>query len=114
MELAERAFGVSIFRLHLNGSVGNVLEVAPQPRNFMAHGKAVVFARRDLVLGDTQAWLADPTLADIPSSGSRIISGQPICTVFATGRDAASCERRLLARAQKLERALYRPRRRAA
>jgi predicted ATP-grasp superfamily ATP-dependent carboligase len=114
MELAERALGVSIFRLHLHSSMGDALPGAPLPGHFMAHGKAIVFARRDLGVGDTQSWLDDPTLADIPASGTRIAAGQPICTVFATGRNAASCERRLLARALRLERSLYRVRRRAA
>ena len=51
------------------------------------HGKAIVFARQDVVIGDTRPWLEDPNVRDVPHEGEHIAAGQPICTVFAAGSD---------------------------
>ena len=59
----------------------------------------VVFARRDVVTGDTRAWLADQDVRDVPHPGERIRAGQPVCTVFAEARDAAACTTALVRRA---------------
>jgi predicted ATP-grasp superfamily ATP-dependent carboligase len=67
-----------------------------------AVGKAIVFARTELVLGDTRGWLTDPTVRDVPHAGERIHAGQPICTVFAGGADAQRCYEALAARAERL------------
>ncbi len=60
------------------------------------HGKAIVFARQDVVIGDTRPWLEDPDVRDVPHEGDRIEAGQPICTVFAAGSDETSCYTRLV------------------
>ena len=65
-------------------------------------GKAVVFAQRDVVLGDTHTWLEDPTVRDVPHPGEVIRAGRPVCTVFADGADAASCHAALLRRAGRV------------
>jgi predicted ATP-grasp superfamily ATP-dependent carboligase len=72
------------------------------PEHFRAVGKAVVYARRTVTLGDTRRWLDDGTVADVPLPGERIEAGRPICTVFASGRNGAECEAALLARAGRL------------
>jgi hypothetical protein len=41
-----------------------------------AVGKAVVFARRDVTIGDTERWLADATVRDVPHPGERIRAGR--------------------------------------
>jgi predicted ATP-grasp superfamily ATP-dependent carboligase len=69
-------------------------------------GKAVVFARRGVALGDTRAWLRDPAIADVPHPGERIPRGRPICTVFASGDDADTCLRALAARAAAIYRSV--------
>jgi hypothetical protein len=33
------------------------------------HGKAIVFARENLVIGDTRRWLEDPDVRDVPHAG---------------------------------------------
>jgi predicted ATP-grasp superfamily ATP-dependent carboligase len=65
-------------------------------------GKAVVYARRSVTVGDTRDWLGDDSVADIPMPNSRVPAGRPICTVFASGRDADECYARLVARASLL------------
>src|SRR5215211_1367699 len=64
-----------------------------------ALGKAIVFARHDVICGDTTSWLDDTTVRDVPHPGERIPAGKPVCTVFADGADAAACHVALVARA---------------
>jgi len=104
MELVERARGLSIFAMHAGACAGGVL---PQPESFRSplpftHGKAVVFAREAVVVGDTRGWLDDDTVRDIPRAGDRIGAGEPICTVFATGSDDASCYAALVERGERI------------
>ena len=61
-----------------------------------AFGKAVVYARRDVAVGDTRAWLSRGDIRDIPRPGERIPAGRPVCTVFATGLDANACHEALI------------------
>ena len=90
MELLERGAGVSLFNLHAEACAGWLPgRMTLTPRR--VHGKAIVFARRDVTPRATSRWLADSTMADIPRSGERISRGRPICTVFADGRDAPHC-----------------------
>ena len=57
-----------------------------------AVGKAVVFARRDVVVGDTHTWLAEEhaNIRDIPHPGEAITAGRPVCTVFAAGANGVA------------------------
>ena len=93
MELLERAHGVSMFEIHLQACGGTLpprLEGLPG-----VEGKAVVFARRNVVVGNTERWVENRRFADVPSSGERIPSGRPICTVFRNSPDPATCLREL-------------------
>lgn len=112
MELFERAQGLSIFDVHARACQG-ALPAAPAPLAAI-EGKAIVFARREVILGDTRPWLEDGSLADVPHPGERIRRGHPICTVFATARDVASCQRLLVGRAARVYRAAESPKRGAA
>ena len=53
-------------------------------------GKAIVFARRTVVVGDTSAWL-NRARRDVPWPGQRIARGEPVCTVYASASSYASC-----------------------
>ena len=103
VELIERAHGISIFGLHADACVTGTLPAfdvsAIQPAT---HGKAVVFAREDVVAGDTRAWLEDPDIRDVPHEGDRIEAGQPICTVLASGSDERDCYAKLVERAARV------------
>jgi uncharacterized protein len=65
-------------------------------------GKAVVYARRPVTVGDTRSWVGDDSVADIPMPNTRVPAGRPICTVFASGRDVDECYARLVSRASSL------------
>jgi predicted ATP-grasp superfamily ATP-dependent carboligase len=103
VELAERARGASLFATHVAACEGR-LESPPPPSDAVI-GKAVIYATADGTAPDTDAWLADPDVRDVPSSGSALPGGEPICTVLAQGRDAAGCHAALLERAARIVRA---------
>ena len=102
MELIERAHGLSMFETHVKACTGT-LPTAPLPTASI-QGKAIIFARRDLTLGDTRTWIERDSFADIPHSGERIQRGHPICTVFARGSSRESCRTLLMRRAASVYR----------
>jgi len=103
MELIERAHGISMFGLHADAcSTGKLPSFDVSAIQSATHGKAVVFAREDVVAGDTRAWLEDQDIRDVPHEGDRIERGQPICTVLATGSDEQDCYAKLVERAARV------------
>jgi predicted ATP-grasp superfamily ATP-dependent carboligase len=105
MELVERAYGLSIFDIHARACAGGLpvfdlaaARQAPHP----TIGKAILYARADIVFGDTRSWLEDDSVRDISAPGRRCRRGQPICTIFAAGRDAVECRAALGRRAVAL------------
>ncbi len=105
MEVLERSTGISLFDLHERACAGILPAERAGPRR--VSGKAVVFARQDVTIGDGPAWALD--IADIPHPGERIGRGHPICTVFAHGRDAGECHDRLVKEAGRVYRAVESP-----
>ena len=116
MELAERAFGVSVFGVHAGACRGVLpsFDLAGALRGSPALGKAVLFARRDVRLGDTRRWLGSPHLRDVPHPGETVSRGQPVCTIFARGRSAAECRAALVRRAAGVYEEIEGRRRRSA
>ena len=103
MELVERATGSSLFAIHAGACGGRLPE--PQHLPPRVHGKAIVYARRDVVVSDPAAWQV-PAIADVPHLGERIGRGHPICTLLADGPDAERCLRALVAGAAAIYRAV--------
>jgi predicted ATP-grasp superfamily ATP-dependent carboligase len=79
------------------------------------HGKATLFAMRDVVISQEFAeysiaeslrspW---PALGDVSAAGTPIEKGRPILTVFAIGMSVAEVERRLRERVVEVEDRLY-------
>ena len=97
MERVERAYGLSVLGTHAAACADGKLPIlGPEPRSGAstrpaAFGKAVVYARRDVTIGDTEAWLGRDDIRDVPHTGEHIRAGQPVCTVFATARDSGMC-----------------------
>jgi uncharacterized protein len=111
MELLEHHRALSIFEVHEQACRGAL----PKPvKSAGVQGKAVVFARRNVVMGDTREWLEDMSVADIPQPGEKILRGRPICTVFAGGDDADCCYASLVSRAAAVYRATESTKRSAA
>jgi predicted ATP-grasp superfamily ATP-dependent carboligase len=109
MELAERAFGYPVFAAHalactaaLSGAAALVLpslDLALALRSSGAIGKAILFAPSDLKMPDTEPWLADPDVRDVPHTGETIPRGHPVCTIFVTAGDDPSCHMMLVRKA---------------
>lgn len=103
MELVEWAYGLNIFDLHLRALDGKLpvfsLEDSADLPGF--YGKAIVYARTDLVMPDTVNWRARGR-RDIPFPGEQIEARHPICTVLAQGRNRDECWTRLLAAAEEV------------
>src|SRR5881398_2463561 len=107
MELVERAYGISLFAVHARAcrqALPAFDLAAARRRAPEAIGKAIVYARRASALGDTRSWLSDPDVRDISPPGTRFAPREPICTIFARGRDAAACVAALERRAVRLYR----------
>jgi uncharacterized protein len=101
MELFERAFGVTLFATHAAACTDGVLSTTPG-EHARARGKAIVFARESCVVGNTDSWLANDDIRDIPHTGDPIAAGSPVCTVFAEAADSAACEAALAVRAERI------------
>ena len=104
MEVVEHAYGISMFDVHASACEAGRLPrfELGRARQGGAAGKAIVFARQDVVIGDTTPWLSDTTVRDVPHPGERIPSGRPVCTVFATAPHAAGCYAALVSRARHI------------
>ncbi|HEX5107529.1 MAG TPA: ATP-grasp domain-containing protein [Vicinamibacterales bacterium] len=103
MELAERAFGRPLFAVHADACVTGELPALPVAQSASpVLGKAIVFARTGSIVGDTEAWLEDPDVRDVPRRGERIAAGHPVCTVLAAAATAAECHDALAARAARV------------
>ena len=115
MELVERSSGTSVFAAHAAACAGDLSPSNSAASHFAgALGKAIVFARRDVTIGDTRAWLDDPDVRDVPHSGDRIRAGRPVCTVFASAASASACHAALVERAAHVYAQLDRWRQEAA
>ena len=96
MELWDQAPAPPVFALHLaacRGSLPGSVEAVRDVR-----GKAIVYAPREVTVGDTPAWIARG-IRDVPSPGATVQEGHPICTVLAREPTRAACRARLQAEA---------------
>jgi predicted ATP-grasp superfamily ATP-dependent carboligase len=106
MELAERACRRSMFGMHAEACARGRLPAFDLQWSrrvaTRALGKAILFAREPVTMGDTRTWLADATVRDVPQPGERIAAGRPICTIFADADDDSGCYGALVRRAERL------------
>lgn len=70
------------------------------------HGKAVLYARRDIRINELPRSGPSWQLADIPCHGSQVAEGRPLCTVLATAGTVAECREVLKQAARDLYREL--------
>jgi predicted ATP-grasp superfamily ATP-dependent carboligase len=107
MELLEWAYGLNIFDLHVRSFRGELpsFSLEDNSRRPGYCGKAIVYAREDVVLPETAGWRAKQR-RDIPFPGEQIGARHPICTVLAQGESRDDCWRRLLGAADAVYREL--------
>jgi predicted ATP-grasp superfamily ATP-dependent carboligase len=117
MEICERVEGVHVIAAHVAGCTDapfNGLQISGDVLK-RAHGKAIMFAKQDIVISEEIAAMAlaealrtpRPTLADVSPAGTRIDAGRPIFTVFADGADVDEVEQKLRSRVAELEQHIY-------
>lgn len=109
MELVERAYGLPLFRLHVDAALSGRL-----PDFSLEHeigrsgviGKTILFAEKDAVAPDTGGWAAE-NLCDIPAQGEKLYRNSPICTILAHGSTESEVMAGLTRRAVTLKRRIY-------
>jgi predicted ATP-grasp superfamily ATP-dependent carboligase len=111
MELVELAFGFSVFGTHAAACDRGVLpdfDLLRAQSRTATIGKAVIFARNEIVVGDTRGWVENSgatgvaPIRDVPHPGERILAGRPVCTVFAAGGTESACYAALVAQAERV------------
>jgi uncharacterized protein len=80
LECVEAAHELAVFAAHLDGCAGHLPSIAPAPTPRRAAGKAILFATRDVRVGDTRGWPARG-IRDVPHPREGIAAGHPICTL---------------------------------
>ena len=104
MELIERAYGLNMYSLHLESMNGHLPAFSlAEHLDGPFWGKGIVFARKSLLIRDTEGW-AERGWRDIPFPGDRIPQSRPICTVFSSGDTHHNCLTNLLLNAASVRR----------
>jgi uncharacterized protein len=80
LECVEPAHEVGVFAAHLDGCAGRLPSIAPVQPPRRAAGKAILFATRDVRVGDTRGWPARG-IRDVPHPRELIAARHPICTL---------------------------------
>lgn len=103
LELFDLAYGLRVFDLHIRSFNSHLpdFDLAAALTNGTAAGKTIVYAPRDITVGDTSEW-ASQGICDIPHSGEFIKQGNPVCTLLAAADTPAACLRQLHRQAAEL------------
>jgi hypothetical protein len=80
LECVEAAHEVGVVAAHLDGCAGRLPSVTPAEAPHRAAGKAILFATRDVRVGETRSWPARG-IRDVPHPRERIAAGHPVCTL---------------------------------
>ena len=109
MELIEEAYMLPVFHVHaqavLHGRLPEFrLESVLSPHQYL--GKAILFASRNAVAPECKGWL-DRAVRDIPASGERLRTGNPICTILANGTTYEDTIAGLSTQAELLKEEIY-------
>jgi predicted ATP-grasp superfamily ATP-dependent carboligase len=101
LECVAAAHEVGVFAAHLDGCAGRLPAIAPAQAPRRAAGKAILFATRDVRVGDTCGW-PERGIRDVPHPHERIAAGRPICTLVSVQRSPEAVLADLEARAAAL------------
>jgi uncharacterized protein len=99
LEVIEAAYGVGVFDAHLRACAGELPPFEAECSG--AAGKAVLFATEDVVVGDSERWLARG-VRDVPHPGERIAARRPVCTLTTTAATPQDALTRLEEQAARL------------
>jgi uncharacterized protein len=101
LECVEAAHEAGVFAAHLDGCAGCLPSIPPAQAPRRAAGKAILFATRDVRVGDTRDWPARG-IRDVPHPRERIAAGAPICTLVSVQESPEAVLADLEARAAAL------------
>ncbi len=98
------AHGLPVIDAHLRACDSGGLDAVPTMPALVPRGLAVLFARRDMMLGPAAAqWLAaQPHVHDVPSRAASFLAHAPVCSISAAGDDIAAVQDQLQQRADAL------------
>ena len=111
VEVVERARGLAAIALHVRACRDGILPAAGAGSMERCAGKAILYARRPLVVPPALTEFVRranaggdwPVLADVPFPETRIAAGEPVLTVLADGSSLDEVERGLRRRAEEVE-----------
>ncbi len=109
MELIERAYGLSIFDLHVQSIVHRSLpqfDLSARWADQKFYGKAILYAGQDGNAPDTRGWLRRD-IRDIPFPGEVLTTNSPVCTILSSGDTRAECFASLAAQATAIKGEIY-------
>lgn len=111
VEVLERATSIRAIAAHAIACRDHRLPPIQADWDQKCHGKAIVFAKRRIVLTPenpvSSGAFAPGMLADLPHAATVIEAGQPVLTVFAADADADRVTRLLQIRVAEVEASLY-------
>jgi predicted ATP-grasp superfamily ATP-dependent carboligase len=109
MELIEQAYGLPVFKLHLQAVLNNELpdfDLETRLNDRLCFGKAILYAHQDAIAPDTSHWYG-LGIRDVPHPGTRLDKGQPICTLLAEGETREGCFASLTAKVEIIKGEIY-------
>jgi len=111
MELIEKAYGLSIFDLHVQAITQGRLPDFDLDRRLRqiekrSYGKAILYAEKDGQAPDTRNWVQSE-ICDVPFPGENLVAGKPICTILAAGESNADCLAHLIYKAKAIKGEIY-------
>ena len=109
VEVLERALGRALLAEHASACGHRTTTVREWPAPHRIIGKQIVYATSDLTAPRLESLFKPdghapepPLIADIPTPGTLIAAGWPICTVFVEAESIAACRNALTARGQQV------------
>jgi len=106
LDTVECVSEISVFDAHVKAFSGELPEIDPDSESGTGFaGKAIVFTDHDLVIDEAiSKRLAREPVRDIPEVGCKIPAGDPVTTIFCTGRTRAQVLDGLKAAAWRIRR----------
>ena len=109
MELVERAYGLPIFRLHMEAVVDGRLppfKLESQLNGGEFFGKSILFCERDSTAPEAFDF-SGADLRDIPPAGERLRQGNPLCTLLTGRKTYGETLDELIRQAVKIKEQIY-------
>lgn len=108
LELMETAYDLRLFDAHVHAFAGQLpsFDLTRALRDGPAAAKAILFAEKDIIIGDTSPWY-ERGIRDIPYPGDHIKKGNPVCTVLATAATPQRCQQQLAQKVAEVKTWLY-------